>query len=187
MDPELNLWSYVKIKLPRKLSNLFAFPVKKDYIMVLGGVKSVFFDKKLNREYEKEVPKDRLNSKNVVRVEKIDKNVYLFSQSKQSWHCLKPLSEKMKVCNVIPSGDFRFNCFLLQQSSATQVSTKGEKNAVIRPINVVYDLKVVCPRLDRYWFNDHISKAKNIKLHKESNSQSFLRSVQIKNKSVENN
>ena len=113
LDPELNLWSYVKIKLPRKLSNLFAFPVKKDYIMVLGGVKSVYFDKKLNREYEKEIPKERLNSKNVIRVEKIDKNVYLFSQSKQSWHCLKPLSEKMKVCNVIPSGDFRFNCFLL--------------------------------------------------------------------------
>ena len=82
LDPDLDLWSFIKIKLPRKLCNLFAFPVKKDYIMVLGGLKNVIYDKKLNKVYDGAPPKDRLGSKSLVQQEMIDKNVYLFSKSK---------------------------------------------------------------------------------------------------------
>ena len=35
-----------------------------------------------------------------------------------------------------------------------------KKDAVTFPLNVVYDLKIVCPRLDRYWYFDHMQKAK---------------------------
>ena len=73
------------------------------------------------------------------------------------------MSEHMKVCNVIPSGDCRFNCFLLptakQGNSAPQASF---------PLNVVYDLKIVCPRLDRYWHYEHVTKAKTRQLNRES-------------------
>ena len=39
LNTDLNLWSYVKIKLPTPLCNLFAFTVKQDYILLLGGLK----------------------------------------------------------------------------------------------------------------------------------------------------
>lgn len=41
---DLNLWSFFKIRLPEKLCNIFAFTVKKDYIMVLGGLKRIKYD-----------------------------------------------------------------------------------------------------------------------------------------------
>ena len=84
----------------------------------------------------------------------------------------------MKVCNVILSGDCRFNCFLLApppQSSAGQPGQKLPQQQF--PLNIVYDLKVVCPRLDRYWYFDHLQKANALKHSKESESRSFLRSV----------
>ena len=45
------------------------------------------------------------------------------------------------------------------------------------PLNIIYDLKVVCPRLDRYWYFDHLEKANKRKHDKESESKTFLRSV----------
>ena len=41
----------------------------------------------------------------------------------------------------------------------------------------MYDLKIVCPRLDRYWYYDHTQKAKQRQMHKESDSLTFLKSV----------
>ena len=38
---DLNLWSFFKIRLPEKLCNLFAFTVKNDFILVMGGLKRV--------------------------------------------------------------------------------------------------------------------------------------------------
>ena len=53
----------------------------------------------------------------------------------------------MKVCNVIPSGEGKFNCFLLD-------SRPGRFPSIVD-----YDLKEVCPRLDRYWHHEHKQKA----------------------------
>ena len=44
LNTDLNLWSFVKIKLPEQLCNLYAFTVKKDYILILGGLKRVQYD-----------------------------------------------------------------------------------------------------------------------------------------------
>ena len=68
----------------------------------------------------------------------------------------------MKVCNVIPTGDCRFNCFLLPKQGAKS-STASQF-----PLNIVYDLKIVCPRLDRYWYFDHAKKAKSRQMARES-------------------
>ena len=78
----MDLWSFIKIKLPRKLSNVFAFPVKKDYIMILGGRRNPLYDKRLNKVYDGPPPKDRAGSKNLVREERLDSNVYLLCHSK---------------------------------------------------------------------------------------------------------
>jgi len=45
------------------------------------------------------------------------------------------------------------------------------------PLNVVYDLKTVCPRLDRYWYFDHTQKMKSRQMSRELNSVSFLKSL----------
>ena len=44
---------------------------------------------------------------------------------------------------------------------------------------MVYDLKIVCPRLDRYWYFDHVQKAKQLQVSHELNSQRFLRGMQL--------
>ena len=78
----------------------------------------------------------------------------MYSQSKQVWFNLRPLSKQMKVCNVIPTGDCRFNCFLLQKPDGSGSSSQKQNSGY--PLNIVYDLKIVCPRLDRYWYFDHV-------------------------------
>jgi len=38
LNTDLNLWSYVEVKLPTPLCNVFAFPVQQDYIIIMGGL-----------------------------------------------------------------------------------------------------------------------------------------------------
>ena len=104
----------------------------------------------------------------------------MYSQAKQVWFNLKPLSKEMKVCNVIPTGDCRFNCFLLQKppnESSQRPGAPPQQPQVTYPLNIVYDLKVVCPRLDRYWYFDHMQKAKSRQMTKDGDSVNFLKSV----------
>jgi len=82
----------------------------------------------------------------------------------------------MKVCNVVPTGDCRFNCFLLQKPSDNS-NEKVKRQEMSFPLNIVYDLKVVCPRLDRYWFFDHVQKAKQRQVSREVDSKNFLKAV----------
>jgi hypothetical protein len=51
-----------------------------------------------------------------------------------------------KICNIIHNKNGKFFCFSLPAS-------KQEL-----PITVMYNLKDVCPRLDRYWMYDYIQK-----------------------------
>lgn len=39
LNIELNLWNLLKIQLPQKLCNLFAFTFSENYIVILGGLK----------------------------------------------------------------------------------------------------------------------------------------------------
>ena len=52
LNTDLNLWSYIKIRLPEKLCNLYAFTVKQDYILVLGGLKRIKIDSRTGQEID---------------------------------------------------------------------------------------------------------------------------------------
>ena len=180
LNTDLNLWSFVKIRLPSKLCNLYAFPVKNDFILILGGLKKVTLEpvNEISGSSEQREEIKNKNAQSLQREQHVDRNVYLYCQSKQVWYNLKPLSNKMKVCNVILSGDCRFNCFLLSPPPQTLPGQPIQKaQAPQFPLNIIYDLKVVCPRLDRYWYFDHLEKANTLKHAQESESKSFLRSV----------
>ena len=176
LNTDLNLWSFIKIRLPEKLCNLYAFTVKKDYILILGGLKRIAFDARTNQPIDENYKKP-IKQKHIRYEQKVDSNVYMYSQSKQVWFNLRPLSKEMKVCNVIPTGDCRFNCFLLQKPAEKKPGQQQAQPQITYPLNIVYDLKTVCPRLDRYWYFDHTQKAKQRQMSKESNSVSFLNSV----------
>lgn len=112
LNVDLNLWSFIKIKLPAKLCNLYAFAVKKDFIVILGGLSRLQIDTRTGEVIDENTTKP-VKQKYVKLEQKVDSNVYMYSISKQVWFPLRPLSKQMKVCNVIPTGDCRFNCFLL--------------------------------------------------------------------------
>ena len=38
LSTDVDIWSHLKIKMPHKLCNLFAFPVSNDYICLFGGL-----------------------------------------------------------------------------------------------------------------------------------------------------
>lgn len=118
---DLNLWSFFKIRLPEKLCNLFAFTVKNDYILVMGGLKRVQFDQRtgqiVDENYKKPVKQKYLKFD-----QQVDQNVYLYSHAQQVWFKLRPLSKQMKICNVVPTGDCRFNCFLLHKQPPQTLS-----------------------------------------------------------------
>lgn len=77
---DLNLWSFFKIRLPEKLCNLYAFTVKKDYIMVLGGLKRVKYDQRTGEEIDVNSTK-QIKSKYVQYEQQVDSNVYLYSHT----------------------------------------------------------------------------------------------------------
>lgn len=76
----------------------------------------------------------------------IEKNVYLYNQSKEVWYQLKSLPSKHKICNAVHNGNGKFFLFLLDQNKADL------------PKNLVYDLRVVCPKLDRFWYYEYYKK-----------------------------
>lgn len=121
LNVDLNLWSFLKVKLPTGLTNLFAFQVKKDYILVLGGITRVALPPEKQPQNAKNNTFFSIGSSPVTEepfklkmTQKIDRNVYLLHTKNSVWYKLKPLSSSMKVVNVILSGDCRFNCFLSQ-------------------------------------------------------------------------
>ena len=81
LNTDLNLWSFIKVRLPSKLCNLYAFPIKSDYIIILGGLKKVTVepiieDTGSSSQREKIAKK---NLTNLQREQQVDRNVYLYS------------------------------------------------------------------------------------------------------------
>ena len=77
-NTDLNLWSFFKIRLPEKLCNMYAFTVKNDYIMVLGGLKRIKIDSRtgqvIDHNYNKPVKQKYIKCE-----QQVDSNVYLYS------------------------------------------------------------------------------------------------------------
>lgn len=86
----------------------------------------------------------------------IEKNVYLYNQAKEVWYQLKPLPSKHKICNAVHNGNGRFYLFLLDHSKSNL------------PMCLNYDLKTVCPKLDRYWYHDYAKKVQEAKKEQQT-------------------
>ncbi len=78
LNTDLNLWSFFKIRLPDKLSNMYAFTVKNDYIMILGGLKRIKIDTRTNELIDENYKKP-VKQKYIRNEQQVDSNVYLYS------------------------------------------------------------------------------------------------------------
>jgi Kelch motif len=139
---ELDLWNMLTVKLPRKLCNLFAFSFtanSQDNILVMGGLK-----KSHENEHYAGLRK-KVRSGNVES--EPDRNVYMYNRQKEVWYQLKPIPNKLKVVNVVHSGTARFHLFMLDPSRKQDL-----------PKVTIYDLREMCPRLDRYWYHLHLEE-----------------------------
>ena len=81
LNTDLNLWSFIKVRLPSKLCNLYAFPIKSDYIIILGGLKKVTVEPIIedtgSSSQRENIAKKNLT--NLQREQQVDRNVYLYS------------------------------------------------------------------------------------------------------------
>ena len=69
-----------------------------------------------------------------------EKNVFMYNRQKEVWYQLKPLLENLKVCNAVDAGMGKFHLFMLDPARKQDL-----------PKIIAYDLKEMCPKLDRYW------------------------------------
>ena len=137
---DLGLWNMLTYTLPKKLCNLFAFPFStnnSDNIVVLGGIKKA-------DEGEHEMLRKRKGPGSGNVETEVDRNVYLYNRQKEVWYQLKQIPNKLKVVNALHSGNGRFHLFMLDPEK------RGELPKVM-----AYDLREMCPRLDRYWHHLH--------------------------------
>eukprot|EP00347_Sterkiella_histriomuscorum_P006037 403354304 len=154
LNIELNLWNLLKVKLPRKLCNVMAFTFQKDYIVILGGLKKFQGGIGGSNEEKDALMKKKSGDKNKtpeiqqIPEYEIERNVYLYNQSKDTWFQLKSLPQKHKICNAVHNENGKFYLFLLDQNTKSDL-----------PINLVYDLKNQCPKLDRFWNHEYMMRA----------------------------
>jgi N-acetylneuraminic acid mutarotase len=106
LNIELNLWNLLKILLPEKLCNVFAFTYNEENIIIMGGLRQ-FSNEKIN-------DKDKNKKKGVPEYE-IENNVYLYNQPKEIWYSLTALPSTSKVCNIVHNNKGRFSCFFLDK------------------------------------------------------------------------
>ena len=81
----LSIWTLLKVKLPSKMANTFAFGVNQDYILIMGGLK------KKNEEF---VPRESR------KVFELENRVFALKTSSYKWKDLKPFPFKKKFGNI---------------------------------------------------------------------------------------
>ena len=59
----------------------------------------------------------------------IERNVYLYNQTKEVWYQLRPIPSNQKVCNIVHNGTGKFYIFLLESKQEL-------------PAMILYDLRV---------------------------------------------
>jgi len=144
LNIELNLWNLLKIQLPSKICNTFAFTFNEENIILMGGLKRY-------SGHQRSFAADS-KRKNLPEYE-IEKNVYLYNQRKETWFMLKPLPSNHKLCNIVHDNQGRFTCFLLDSKQPMPYALK-------------YDLREICPTLDRYWLDDYSKQIQERKKNK---------------------
>lgn len=115
---------------------MFAFTFNETNILLFGGLKKFPIPETVSK-------KDAVSKK--IPEYDIERNVYLYDQTKEEWHKLKPLPANYKIANVIHNSNGKFVLFLL--------SSKQDL-----PQAITYDLRFIYPPLDRFWLHEHIKK-----------------------------
>ena len=95
LNTHLNVWTLLKIKMPSKVSNLFAFSINEQNIVILGGLK---------RKEDKFVPKD---SKQVFELEN---RVFVFKTQSLKWKELKSFPFQKKISQIEYNNHGKFYC-----------------------------------------------------------------------------
>lgn len=88
----------------------------------------------------------------------------MLNKQKDVWYQLKPIPDNMKVSNVVHSGTGKFYMFL------TDTHRKQDFPTVF-----TYDLKIMCPRLDRYWQHLRASQKEESQREERSKLEFFAR------------
>ncbi|CDW76204.1 kelch motif family protein [Stylonychia lemnae] len=174
LNIELNLWNLLKIQLPKKLCNVIAFTFDKDNIIILGGLQK--FQGGIGggndqRESLKKNNSDKDAEKQMPEYE-IEKSVYLYNQSKEVWYQLRSLPNNHKICNAVHNGNGKFYLFLLEQNKADLPQAK------------IYDLKLQCPKLDRFWYYEHTRKLMDQKKSQQNTVEIFINDRRTKRDKV---
>lgn len=94
---KLNIWTELKVKMPLKLSNSFAWSVNKNEIIILGGMRPT---------------NSTVASKRFV----IENTVYSFNAKKYSFAHLKPLPFTKKLSNVVYNGNGKIFCYIIHRN-----------------------------------------------------------------------
>jgi len=137
---QLEIWTLIKVKMPSRVANLFAFSINSDYIVIMGGMK---------KKAEELVPKE---SK---KVYELDNRVFALKTSNLKWKDLKAFPFKKKFGSICYNGFGKFFCNVIEDNKEL-------------PQLFVYDVRNCFPHFDKYWeVNQGLQKikGKDIKFH----------------------
>ena len=97
----MDIWTTLKVKLPQRMANHFAFGINKDYILIMGGMK---------KKKEEFIPKESR------KVFEIESRVFALKTSSFKWKDLKAFPFKKKFGNIIYNQQGKFFCFVIENN-----------------------------------------------------------------------
>ena len=98
---DLGIWTVLKVKLPVRMANHFAYSLNPEHIVIMGGMK---------RKNEEFVPKETKKSF------ELENRVFVLKTSNFKWKELKPFPFKKKLSNVVYNDYGKFFCFIIESN-----------------------------------------------------------------------
>ena len=95
---ELNIWNLLAVRLPQRISNLFACQLSENEIFICGGLKPVAGENQ-RKKFE------------------IESRVLCYNTKKKAFSSLKPLPFKKKLSNVIFNESGKIFCFVIEKNN----------------------------------------------------------------------
>ncbi len=91
----------LKVKLPQRMANIFAFGLSSEYVLIMGGMK---------KKQEEFVPKESR------KMFEIESRVFALKTTTSKWKELKPFPFKKKFGNIVYNGFGKFFCFIIENN-----------------------------------------------------------------------
>ena len=120
---ELGIWTVMKVKLPVRMANVFAYSLNPENIVVMGGLK---------RKHEEFMPSESR------KTFELENRVFVLKTNNFKWKDLKPFPFKKKLSNVVYNDFGKFFCFIIESNREL-------------PQIFVYDVRTSFPQFDKYW------------------------------------